>query len=128
MAGAQTGHVGFTARALPAIQPVDVVVDGDRVVIPTRFGDRLATACHGAVVAVQADSYERGGATAWSVEVVGAARVVTDPLEVTALDRLALQTWTAPEDRCYVSVDMGVVSGWRVMVASVAPTPHPCRE
>jgi hypothetical protein len=123
LAGVDVGRVGFTARARPAIQPVRVVVQGGHVVIPVRPGDRLATACRGAVVAIQADSTSLDSGTAWSVEVVGTARVVTDPGEVAALDRLDLQTWTAPKDRCYVTVDMGVITGWRSPVTPPACGP-----
>jgi hypothetical protein len=119
LAGVDVGRIGFSARALPAIQPVHVAVQDGRVVIPVRPGDRLATYCPGAVVAVQADSGSPGNEIAWSVEVVGTAHVVTDRGEVAALDRLGLQTWTAPGNPCYVTVDVEVIAGWRFPV-----TPH----
>ena len=119
LASAHVGRVGFTVGALPAIQPVQVAVQDGRVVIPVQPGDRLAASCRDAVVAVQADSGSPDNEIAWSVEVVGTARVVTDRGEAAALDRLGLQTWTAPGDPWYVTVDMEVISGWRV------PGTHP---
>lgn len=116
MAGAKVGRIGFTARAMPAIQPVQVAVHAGRVVVPVRPGGRLATACRGAVVVVQADCTAPSSGSTWSVEVVGTARVVTDRGEVAALDRLGLQTWTAAGDRCYVTVAMEAITGWRFPV------------
>lgn len=113
-----TGRVGFTARALPAVQPVHFGVCGDRLVFPAAPSGRLATACRGAVVVVQADGHSEG--TAWTVEVVGVADVVTDPVEVADLDGLLLGPGTRP-GHCYIAVDMGLISGWRVAVPETRP-------
>ena len=111
----RTGRVGFTARALPAVQPVHFSVRGSRIFFPTAPSGRVATACGGAVVAVQTDGQSDGAA--WTVEVVGVARVVTDPGEVARLDRLVV-AGTAPAGHCYIAVDMELISGWRVAAPS----------
>lgn len=111
----RAGRVGFTARALPAVQPMHFDLLDSRIVFPTSPSGRLATACHGAVVAVQADG--RSDGAVWTVEVVGVARVVTDRLEITGLDRLVL-AGTAPADHCFIAVDMDLISGWRVAAPS----------
>jgi uncharacterized protein len=107
------GHVAFSERALPAIQPVCFAVHDGQVVFPAPPAGGLAEACRGAVVAVGADAHRTSGA-AWSVTVVGATRVVTDADEVATLDGLGLGFWPVSANRCYVVVDMGVVTGWRV--------------
>lgn len=113
-----TGRVGFTARALPAVQPVQFGVREHRLVFPAAPSGRLATACRGAVVVVQADGHSDG--TAWTVEVVGVADVVTDPVEVADLDRLVLCRGTRP-GHCYIAVEMGLISGWRVTAPASRP-------
>lgn len=107
-----TGRVGFTARALPAVQPVHLGVREDRLVFPAAPSGRLATACRGAVVVVQADGHSDG--TAWTVEVVGVADVVTDPAQVADLDRIVPGQRPGGAAHCYIAVDMGLISGWRV--------------
>lgn len=107
---ARHGRVGFTAQALPAVQPVQLRMRDGRIVFPVAPAGRLATACRGAVVAVQADGH--CDAADWTVEVVGVAQVVTEPAEVAGLDRL-VGTGTAPAEHCWVAVDIGLISGWR---------------
>ncbi|HSP19892.1 MAG TPA: pyridoxamine 5'-phosphate oxidase family protein [Myxococcaceae bacterium] len=107
------GHVAFSAEALPAIQPVVFAVHDGQVVFRALPAGALAEACRG-VVAVAADAYHRTSGVAWSVTVVGPARVVTDAGEVAALDALDLASWPGSESRCYIAVDIGVVTGWRV--------------
>lgn len=115
---APTGRVGFTARALPAVQPVRLGVHDGRIVFPAAPSGRLAAGCRGAVVAVEADGDSDG--TAWSVEVVGAAHVLTDPARVADLDGLLL-AGTRPPAHCYVAVDMELISGWRVAAPGSRP-------
>lgn len=110
----RAGRVGFTARALPAVQPMHFDLLDSRIVFPTSPSGRLATACHGAVVAVQADGRSGGGE--WTVEVVGVAHVLTDPVEVARLDGLV--AGTASADHCYIAVDMDLISGWRLPAPS----------
>jgi hypothetical protein len=119
LADVNSGHVAFTAHALPAIEPVSFAVHDGQVIFPALPGSGLAKACGGGVVAVGADAHRASGA-AWSVTVVGAARVVTDGDEVAALDGLGLGPWPVSADRCYIAVDMGVVTGWRVRGAGAS--------
>ena len=112
LASAHFGRVGFSAGALPAIQPGRFAVHRGRVVIPAVSGGRRATGCRGGIVAVQADGCGRTAGTVWSVEVVGPARVVTDPVEVAELDRLGPVVATATPAHCYITVEMAMVTGW----------------
>lgn len=114
LADVNSGHVAFSAHALPAIEPVSFAVHVGQVIFPALPGGGLAKACRGGVVAVGADAYDRASGAAWSVSVVGAARVVTEADEVAALDGLGLGSWPVSAGRCYIAVDMGVVTGWRV--------------
>jgi hypothetical protein len=118
LAEAIVGRIAFSSQALPAVQPVLLAVEGNRLVIPVLLGGRVAASCDGAVVAVQVDSFEEGRAGGWSVQVVGPARVVTVPAEVAALDRLGLRFRTTTGSSSYLVVDLALVSGWRVGAGS----------
>jgi len=82
LASTSIGRIVFTDRALPAVQPVNFVLDGENVVIRTGLGTRLAAAAHNTVVAFEADEFDEAGRTGWSVTVIGHARAVTDPAEI----------------------------------------------
>lgn len=73
------GRVVYTDQALPAVTPVNFVLDGDEVTILTDSGSALAAAVRGAVVAFQADRIDPATLTGWSVTVVGRAHLVQVP-------------------------------------------------
>jgi hypothetical protein len=108
------GRLAFTEGALPAIQPVSFLVDGGRILIPTRFGSKVAAASRGAVVAFEVDEFDPVDHTGWNVTVVGPSRVIADPAEVAGLDALGARPW-APADRyCYIAIPIRLVRGRRV--------------
>jgi nitroimidazol reductase NimA-like FMN-containing flavoprotein (pyridoxamine 5'-phosphate oxidase superfamily) len=87
------GRIVFTDRALPAVQPVAFCLDGERIVIRTGIGSKLAAATRDTVVAFEADEFDRHGRTGWSVTAVGHARAVRDPAELARLAALPLIAW-----------------------------------
>ncbi|MFF4196821.1 pyridoxamine 5'-phosphate oxidase family protein [Nonomuraea sp. NPDC001831] len=111
------GRIVFTDRALPAVQPVNFCLDGRSVVIRTAAGSKLAAATRRAVVAFEADDFDAGLRTGWSVTAVGHAREVTDAAELARLAQLPLTTW-APGDRDhYIVVEAEQISGRRIAPA-----------
>ncbi|MER6580227.1 pyridoxamine 5'-phosphate oxidase family protein, partial [Nonomuraea sp. NPDC001023] len=99
------GRIVFTDRALPAVQPVNFCLDGERVVIRTSIGSKLAAATRHAVVAFEADEFDPAMRTGWSVTAVGHARAVTDPAETARLAALPLSPWAPGSRDHYVVVD-----------------------
>ena len=70
------GRLVFTHLALPAIRPVNHLVDGDQVVIRAYVGTAIDTAVagnSGMVVAYEADAIDPDTHLGWSVIVVGRA-------------------------------------------------------
>ncbi|RBY84787.1 pyridoxamine 5'-phosphate oxidase family protein [Blastococcus sp. TF02A-26] len=112
------GRIAFTARALPAVQPVPFALDGTRVVVAAVPGSTLAVSCPGTVVAFEADGWEPDGG-AWAVTVVGPARVAHAEAEVARLDRLHLPSWSPSAGRCYLVIENGITSGWQMPPGSV---------
>lgn len=108
------GRIAFTDRALPAIQPVNFVVDDGSVVFRTGAGSKLAAATREAIVAFQADSFNGEDQAGWSVMAVGRASRVTDDAEVARLSALPLRPW-APEPRDhFVRIEIATISGRRI--------------
>ncbi|MFF8600958.1 pyridoxamine 5'-phosphate oxidase family protein [Streptomyces sp. NPDC015232] len=82
------GRIVFTRHALPAIRPVNHLMDGDDVIVQLHDGATLAslvapTDDTGVVVAYEADVIDPDTHLGWSVVVTGYAHRVTDEGELT---------------------------------------------
>ncbi|MFI9561131.1 pyridoxamine 5'-phosphate oxidase family protein [Nonomuraea endophytica] len=84
------GRVVFTDRALPAVQPVRFLMDGEHIVIRTVAGSKLAAATRDAIVAFEVDDFDPQMSSGWSVTAIGRARGVHDAGEIAHLSTLAL--------------------------------------
>ncbi|NXY95906.1 pyridoxamine 5'-phosphate oxidase family protein [Streptomyces sp. BR123] len=88
------GRIVFTEHALPAVRPVNHLMDGDDIVIRLHDGAALTsivapTDAAGVVVAYEADVIDPETHIGWSVVVTGYAQLVTDPGELARFaDRL----------------------------------------
>jgi len=117
LAGAVIGRLAYTEGALPAIQPVHFTLLGDRIVIPTREGSKVAAASRGAVVAFEVDDFDTTSRTGWNVTVVGPSHVVTRPDEVADLDLLGARAWAPADVPCYIVIETTLVRGRRLLPA-----------
>lgn len=122
LAAVPVGRVVFTWRALPAIRPVNHVVDGDDVIIRTHLGAALLAAGEaGMVVGYEADDLDPDTRTGWSVVVVGAARLV-DPAEAGRYEDL-LRPWVdTPMDQV-IRIRCEIVSGYELVNGVTAAAP-----
>lgn len=117
LAGVPMGRVVFTWQALPAIRPVNHVVDGDEVIIRTHLGAALLEAGKaGMVVAYEADELDAAARSGWSVVVVGAARLA-EPAEAARYETL-LRPWVdtpmdMPMDQV-VRIHCQIVTGYEL--------------
>ncbi|HZR13442.1 MAG TPA: pyridoxamine 5'-phosphate oxidase family protein [Acidimicrobiia bacterium] len=116
---ASVGRVGVSVGAIPAVLPVNYVVDGDTVVFRTVPGTKLDAALTNAVVAFEADSFDGERESGWSVLVRGVAREITDETALARVRRLPLRSWAFDGDADrFVSVDTELVTGRRVLAAA----------
>jgi hypothetical protein len=115
LAGAGYGRVVFTARALPAIRPVNHIVDRGDVVIRTSLGTALTASVDGAgaVVAYEADDIDPSRRVGWSVVITGYARPLTDPAEVERLEA-ALIPWVDGPLDTVIRIHPEIVTGFRL--------------
>lgn len=112
LGAAPFGRVIFTEGALPAVEPVSFVLDGQDVIIATDRGSKLvASAARGTVVAFQTDDYD--GATGWSVTLVGQTRPVRSAGEIGWLSGLPMGGWPGRHDH-FIRIHGVFVSGQRV--------------
>lgn len=113
------GRVVFTQRALPAIRPVNHLVDDNAIIIRTHLGGGLSSAVgasRGVVVAYEADELDPERRVGWSVVVTGIARMVTDSRLVARYEQL-LHPWVSMEMDCVVRIEPQLVSGYRLVPA-----------
>jgi nitroimidazol reductase NimA-like FMN-containing flavoprotein (pyridoxamine 5'-phosphate oxidase superfamily) len=115
LASVPIGRVVFTHRALPAIRPVNHVVDDGNVIIRTDLGTAVgATAGRGTVIAYEADSIDPETRTGWSVVVTGAAQVVTASRDL-ARYRNLLHPWVDGEHDRVIRIPADLVTGYELV-------------
>lgn len=105
------GRIGVTMGALPVILPVNyAMLDGD-IVFATSEGTKLRAAANHAVVAFEVDEVNPDDRSGWSVLVVGPAREITDPGEITRAQALGLRPWAGGHRERFIRVRTELVSG-----------------
>ena len=117
------GRLGFTDGALPAILPVPFAVRDGQVVIPARRGSAVVSAVRGAVVAFEVDSFDAETRTGWSVTVIGPTRLLSPPQDVDLLEELRSAPRPPAPDRCYITVQLGLLRGWRMSETAAVSMP-----
>ncbi|WP_040779633.1 pyridoxamine 5'-phosphate oxidase family protein [Nocardia pneumoniae] len=118
LAGVPIGRVVFTRNALPAIRPVNHLVD-DRgaIIVRTRLSSGLTTAVRGnspVVVAYEADEIDPVRHLGWSVVVVGLAHPVTDPARAAHYEQL-LRPWVDGVTDAVIAIEPDIVTGLRLI-------------
>lgn len=112
------GRVGVSIAALPAVVPVNFLVDDGDVVFRTVPGTRFDVATARTVVAFEVDEYDPATGTGWSVLVQGMTREVADKEDKARLRSLGLPSWAAAGDADrFVRIAMDVVTGRRLVTA-----------
>jgi len=115
LAGVDYGRVVFTLGALPAIRPVNHLLDEGRIIIRTRLTSAISTALRSrddAVVAYEADSFDPQTRTGWSVVATGRTYTITDPPEVLRYEQL-LHPWVNQADTV-IAIEPTIISGFRI--------------
>jgi hypothetical protein len=107
--------VVFTHLALPAIRPVNHIVEGDRIIIRTHMGATITSAVDGTgtVVAYEADMIDPEDQLGWSVVVVGRANLVADPGEIARYQK-ALRPWVSGDMDKVIVITADMVDGFRL--------------
>ncbi|MET9557841.1 pyridoxamine 5'-phosphate oxidase family protein [Streptomyces sp. NPDC006645] len=119
------GRLVFTQHALPAIRPLNHLLDGEDVIIRLGDGSVLASLAApstppGTVVAYEADAIDPESHVGWSVVVTGYARLVDDPAD---LDRYRdlLRPWVSPTMSDVLRIRPQLITGFRLVPATGRP-------
>ncbi|HET9138215.1 pyridoxamine 5'-phosphate oxidase family protein [Actinophytocola sp.] len=106
------GRIVFTSQALPAVRPINHIVDDGAVVVRTHLGSEVLAGV-GVVVAYEADEIDPAEHTGWSVIVTGLATLVRDPDEVARYTQL-LRPWVNGERNQVLRIRPELVTGYRL--------------
>lgn len=114
----EVGRVVFTHHALPAVRPVNHVIEEGDIVIRVQDDSALqalfaAQDGAGVVVAYEADDIDPGEHLGWSVVATGYATAVTDPADLERYARL-LQPWTGGAASGAIRIRPHLVTGFRL--------------
>jgi hypothetical protein len=116
------GRVVLTREALPAIRPVNHLVDAGRVIVRTRVTATVSAVVRSAnssgVVAYEADNLDPQHRTGWSVVVTGWATTICDPDQIARYEQL-LQPWVNMAMDTVIAIEPEIVTGIRI----VSPQP-----
>ena len=121
MATAPVGRSIYTRQAMPAVELVNFTIDAGDIVIRTAASGKLAAAIRGAVVAFEADDYDRSARTGWSVTAIGQAREVTDFARAERLRAVGPHPWIPGDQPYFVTITPEVVNGRLLSSANGTP-------
>jgi hypothetical protein len=117
------GRVIYTRNALPAVTPVNYVLDGHRILMRTASRSAIAaTAYNEDVVAFEADDINRRTEEGWSVVVLGVMHHVVDAGELLRAAQLPIRPFAGGTRDTLVALTPGTVTGrW---VGPLPPSPR----
>ena len=115
------GRLVFTHQALPAIRPVNHVVEGESIIVRATAGAAITSVASqsGIVVAYEADDIDSDTRLGWSVIVVGTARLMTDE-HAAARYRARLRPWIAGSADDVITISAELITGYRLLPATDA--------
>ena len=115
------GRLVFTHQALPAIRPVNHLVECESIIVRATAGAAIISAAnrHGVVVAYEADSIDSENHLGWSVIVVGTARLLTDDAAAARYRRL-LEPWISGAVDDVITISADLVTGYRMVPVEAA--------
>lgn len=123
LAGASFGRIVFTQDALPAVRPVNHLLDDGRIIVRTRLSSGLGTATRSSrgadvVVAYEADKLDERRRCGWSVVVTGLATVLSDPDLIARYETL-LQPWANLPMGTVLAITPQIITGIRINTVAV---------
>lgn len=111
------GRIAFTYHAMPAIRPVNHMVDdAGRIIIRSHEGAAIVTASditRGTVVSYEADQIDTDVRAGWTVVATGLARIVDDP-DRAADYRRELHPWVTGQMDYIISIEPTIVTAFEL--------------
>ncbi len=124
LASVPIGRLVFTHQALPAIRPVNHLVEGETVIVRATAGAAVTSAAgrDGVVVAYEADAIDMDHQVGWSVIVVGTARLLNDEAAA-ARYRARLRPWLSGQIDDVITINADIVTGYRMVEGEADEAP-----
>jgi hypothetical protein len=118
LASVSYGRVVFIQGGLPAIRPVNHLVDGGRVIVRTRLASKISTGMRPrptshVMVAYEADDLDPQQRAGWSVVVMGPATTLTDPEQIARYEQRLLP-WIGMVMDTVIAIEPQIVTGLRI--------------
>jgi nitroimidazol reductase NimA-like FMN-containing flavoprotein (pyridoxamine 5'-phosphate oxidase superfamily) len=112
------GRIVFTHQALPAIRPVNHIVDDGDIVIRSHRAAAITAVAHrsGVVVAYEADEIDAERHLGWSVIVTGRAYMVENAADVARYQKL-IDPWVAGEMDQVIRIHPEIITGFELVAA-----------
>jgi uncharacterized protein len=114
LAGVPVGRLIFTINAMPAIRPMNFALVDGLILLRTATDTTVARKIHDTIVAFEADQFDPGTSSGWSVTVTGRATLVTDPAAATRYQAVPLVPWAPGVRDQFVTITTELVEGLRV--------------
>ena len=116
LATRRTGRLAYVARAgVPDIVPVNLAVDGGRLLVRSGPGPKLQAAERREVVAVEVDDIDEDTRTGWSVVVAGRARRLHTSEAAQIPPGVLPEAWARGPRSSVITIDLTRVEGRRLM-------------
>jgi uncharacterized protein len=113
LAANQIGRLAVVVAGRPDIFPVNYLVHEGEIYFKTAEGSKLASVMAHREVAFEIDGYDEATNEAWSVVLIGMARVLSHDDEVEAAETLPLFPWNLAPKHRYVAIEGTEISGRR---------------
>ena len=108
------GRIAVVVEGYPLVLPVNYRLDHGTVVFRTSIGTKLDVAARGAPIGFEVDDLDPTWEEGWSVVIRGRGEEVTNPAELSRLQRLPLRPW-GPGDRSrFVRIQPEHITGRRI--------------
>lgn len=111
------GRIAFTYHAMPAIRPVNHMIDDEgRIIIRSHEGAAIVSAtesARGTVVTYEADQIDTEARAGWTVVATGLARIVDDPARAAAY-REALHPWVTGKLDYIISIEPTILTAFEL--------------
>jgi nitroimidazol reductase NimA-like FMN-containing flavoprotein (pyridoxamine 5'-phosphate oxidase superfamily) len=116
LANGVIGRVVFVDAAMPAVQPVNYMLDNGEIIFRTANGAKLAAALRQSVVAFEVDEIDLRTRTGWSVVCLGQAYEITDPDRLAALREKMPEPWVEDHTTHTIAIPLHTITGRRLAV------------
>jgi nitroimidazol reductase NimA-like FMN-containing flavoprotein (pyridoxamine 5'-phosphate oxidase superfamily) len=115
LASRRTGRLAYVARAgVPDVVPVNLALDGDRLLVRSGPGPKLQAAERREVVAVEVDDIDEQTRTGWSVVVAGRSKRLHTSEAAALDDDLLPEVWARGPRSSVIAIELTRVEGRRL--------------